>query len=74
VYVQRRKYSVQSQGWLGTSFIPEHASLFFGPIATGTERQAVALPTLICRLLPEWWRSLTMLSAVELVKEINAPP
>jgi F420-dependent oxidoreductase-like protein len=27
-----------ADGWLGTSFIPEHASLFFDPIATGAAR------------------------------------
>ena len=27
-----------ADGWLGTSFIPEHASLFFDPIAAGAER------------------------------------
>ncbi len=26
-----------ADGWLGTSFIPEHASLFFDPIATGAK-------------------------------------
>ncbi len=39
LYVQRRKeYSVLADGWLGTSFIPEHASLFFDPIAAGAIR------------------------------------
>jgi|GEM_PF-3267934 hypothetical protein len=36
--VHIRKYSVLSQGWLGTSFIPEHASLFFDSIAAGAVR------------------------------------
>ena len=27
-----------ADGWLGTSFIPEHASLFFDPIATGAAK------------------------------------
>jgi F420-dependent oxidoreductase-like protein len=27
-----------ADGWLGTSFIPEHASMFFDPIAAGTAR------------------------------------
>jgi alkanesulfonate monooxygenase SsuD/methylene tetrahydromethanopterin reductase-like flavin-dependent oxidoreductase (luciferase family) len=44
--VKRRKYSVQSQGWLGTSFIPEHASLFFDPIATGATRAGRTLADL----------------------------
>jgi alkanesulfonate monooxygenase SsuD/methylene tetrahydromethanopterin reductase-like flavin-dependent oxidoreductase (luciferase family) len=38
LYVHRKKYSVLRQGWLGTSFIPEHASLFFNAIATGAAR------------------------------------
>src|SRR5947209_15250142 len=33
-------------GWLGTSFIPEHASLFFDPIATGARRAGRTLADL----------------------------
>src|SRR5437660_10848943 len=36
-------YSVLNQGWLGTSFILEHASLFF---ATGTTRAGRSLSNL----------------------------
>src|SRR5947209_16220227 len=32
-----------ADGWLGTSFIPEHASLFFDPIAAGATRVGRAL-------------------------------
>src|SRR5205085_10857834 len=46
LYVQRRKYSVQSQGWLGTSFIPEHAYLFFDPIAAGAAQAGRAIADL----------------------------
>ena len=35
-----------SQGWLGTSFIPEHASLFFGPIAAGAAQTGRSLADL----------------------------
>ena len=46
-YVQLRKlYSVLNHVWLGTSFIPEHASLFFDPIATGATRVGRALADL----------------------------
>jgi alkanesulfonate monooxygenase SsuD/methylene tetrahydromethanopterin reductase-like flavin-dependent oxidoreductase (luciferase family) len=35
-----------ADGWLGTSFIPEHASLFFSPIATGATRAGRSLADL----------------------------
>lgn len=35
-----------ADGWLGTSFIPEHASLFFEPIATGARRAGRTLADL----------------------------
>jgi len=35
-----------ADGWLGTSFIPEHASLFFDPIAAGAERAGRAIADL----------------------------
>jgi F420-dependent oxidoreductase-like protein len=35
-----------ADGWLGTSFIPEHASLFFDPIATGATRAGRSLADL----------------------------
>ena len=35
-----------SHGWLGTSFIPEHASLFFDPITTGATRAGRSLSDL----------------------------
>jgi alkanesulfonate monooxygenase SsuD/methylene tetrahydromethanopterin reductase-like flavin-dependent oxidoreductase (luciferase family) len=37
---------VHSQGWLGTSFIPEHASLFFDSIAAGAQRAGRSLADL----------------------------
>ena len=38
-YVQPRKlYSVLNHGWLGTSFIPEHARMFFDHIEAGARR------------------------------------
>jgi Luciferase-like monooxygenase len=37
---------VLSQGWLGTSFIPEHATLFFDPIAAGSARSGRTLADL----------------------------
>src|SRR5437588_8824413 len=35
-----------ADGWLGTSFIPEHASLFFDPISTGATRAGRTLADL----------------------------
>lgn len=35
-----------ADGWLGTSFIPEHASLFFDPIAAGAARSGRTLADL----------------------------
>lgn len=35
-----------ADGWLGTSFIPEHAPLFFDPIATGATRAGRSLSDL----------------------------
>jgi F420-dependent oxidoreductase-like protein len=35
-----------ADGWLGTSFIPEHASLFFDPIAAGAARAGRSLADL----------------------------
>ena len=35
-----------AQGWLGTSFMPEHAEIFTGPIATGAARAGRALADL----------------------------
>jgi F420-dependent oxidoreductase-like protein len=35
-----------ADGWLGTSFMPEHASLFFDPIATGATRAGRTLADL----------------------------
>jgi F420-dependent oxidoreductase-like protein len=35
-----------ANGWLGTSFIPEHASMFFDPIATGAKRAGRSLTDL----------------------------
>ena len=37
---------MRRQGWLGTTFIPEHASLFFDPIATGAARTGRSLADL----------------------------
>src|ERR1700682_2671827 len=34
----RKDFSMRSHGWLGTSFMPEHASMFLDPIATGALR------------------------------------
>ncbi len=46
LYVQRMKYSVLSQGWLGTSFIPEHAAMFFNPIDEGARKAGRTLEDL----------------------------
>ena len=35
-----------ADGWLGTSFIPEHASMFFDPIATGAAKAGRSLADL----------------------------
>lgn len=35
-----------ADGWLGTSFMPEHAAMFFGPIATGAQRAGRSLAEL----------------------------
>src|SRR5207245_7312510 len=35
-----------AEGWLGTSFIPEHASMFFDPIATGAAHAGRSLADL----------------------------
>ena len=35
-----------ADGWLGTSFMPEHASMFFDPIATGAKRSGRSLTDL----------------------------
>lgn len=35
-----------ADGWLGTSFIPEHASMFFNPIAAGAARAGKSLTDL----------------------------
>ena len=35
-----------ADGWLGTSFIPEHASIFFGPIAEGAKHVGKTLTDL----------------------------
>jgi F420-dependent oxidoreductase-like protein len=32
-----------AEGWLGTSFMPEHADVFFGPIAAGAQRAGRSL-------------------------------
>lgn len=42
----KNAYSVFSQGWLGTSFMPEHASMFFEAIATGAKRVGRSLADL----------------------------
>src|ERR1700694_5359521 len=47
LYVQLRKlYSVPNRGWLGTSFLPEHARMVFDPLETGARRAGRSLADL----------------------------
>jgi alkanesulfonate monooxygenase SsuD/methylene tetrahydromethanopterin reductase-like flavin-dependent oxidoreductase (luciferase family) len=42
----RKLYSVFNQGWLGTSFMPEHAAIFFDLIAAGATHAGRSLSDL----------------------------
>ncbi len=49
-----------ANGWLGTSFMPEHADVFLGPMKKALKKQVGALMTLISRSV--WVLRLVMMS------------